>query len=57
MQLGVLECKVYHNVLLNTESQIHFNRLIQLQTLDKTEKVKDISWECYNVVNYYKKRR
>jgi hypothetical protein len=25
MQLGVVECKVYHNVLLNTKSQVDFD--------------------------------
>jgi hypothetical protein len=28
LQLGVLECKVYHNVLMNTKSQIDFDRLM-----------------------------
>jgi hypothetical protein len=26
-----LECKIYHNVLLNTKSQIEFYRFLQLQ--------------------------
>jgi hypothetical protein len=26
LQLGVLECKVYHDVLLNTNSQVDFDR-------------------------------
>jgi hypothetical protein len=37
LQLGVLECKVHHNVLLNTVSQIDFDRLLQLHMLDKTK--------------------
>jgi hypothetical protein len=37
MQLGVVECKVYHNVLLNTKYQVDFDRLLQLHMLDKTE--------------------
>jgi hypothetical protein len=36
MQLGVLECKVCHNVLLNTKSQGDFDRLLQLHMLDNT---------------------
>jgi hypothetical protein len=38
LQLGVVECKVYHNVLMNTKYQIDFDRLLQLHILDKTEK-------------------
>jgi hypothetical protein len=37
LQLGVLECKVYHNFLMNTKSQIDFDRLLQLHMLDNTE--------------------
>jgi hypothetical protein len=43
LQLGLLECKVYHNVLLNTKSQVDFDRLLQLHMLDKTEEDKDMS--------------
>jgi hypothetical protein len=42
MQLGALKCKVYHSVLLNTKSQVDFDRLLQLQMLDQTEEDKDI---------------
>jgi hypothetical protein len=45
-QLGVVECKVYHNVLLNIKSQVDFDRLLQLHMLDKTEEDNDMSWEC-----------
>jgi hypothetical protein len=37
LQLGLVECKVYHNVLLNTNSQVDFDRLLHLHMLDKTE--------------------
>jgi hypothetical protein len=37
LQLGVVECKVYHNILLNTKSQIDFDFLLQLHSLDETE--------------------
>jgi hypothetical protein len=30
LQSGVLECKVYHNVLMNTKSQVDFDRFLQL---------------------------
>jgi hypothetical protein len=54
LQLGVLECKVYHSVLMNTKSQIDFDRLLQLRMLDKTEEDNDMSWECCKVVDYCK---
>jgi hypothetical protein len=44
LQLYVLECKDYDNVLMNIESQIDFDRLLQLHMLDKTEEDKDMSW-------------
>jgi hypothetical protein len=42
LQLGVVEYKVYHDVLMNTKSQVDFDRFLQLHTLDKTEEDKDI---------------
>jgi hypothetical protein len=51
-----MECKVYHNVLLNTKSQIDFDRLLQRHMLDNTEEDKDISWECCKVVDYCKEK-
>jgi hypothetical protein len=56
LQLGVVECKVYHNVLMNTKYQIDFDRLLQLHMLDFTEKDNDMSWECHKVVDYYKEK-
>jgi hypothetical protein len=44
LKLGVMECKVYHNVLLNTNSQGDFDCLLQLHVLDKTEEDNDMSW-------------
>jgi hypothetical protein len=41
-QLGVLGCKVYHNVLLNAKSHVSFDRLLQLQMIDNTEEDKDM---------------
>jgi hypothetical protein len=37
LQLGVLECKVYHDFLFNAKSQIDFDHVHQLHMLDKTE--------------------
>jgi hypothetical protein len=51
---GVVECKVYHNALMNTKSQIDFDRLLQLHMFDKIEEDKDSSWECCKVVDYFK---
>jgi hypothetical protein len=51
-----LECKFYHNVLLNIKSQVDFYRLLQLHMLYKTEKDKDMSWECFKVVDYCKEK-
>jgi hypothetical protein len=56
LQLGVLECKFYHNVLMNTKSQIDFDRLLQLHVLDNTEEDNDVSWECCKVVDYCKEK-
>jgi hypothetical protein len=56
LRLGVLECKDYHNVLLNTKSQADFDRFIQLHMLDKIEEDKDMSWESCKVVGYYKEK-
>jgi hypothetical protein len=43
LQLGVVECKVYHKVLLNTKSQVDFDHFLQLHMLGKTEEDKDMS--------------
>jgi hypothetical protein len=56
LQLGVLECKVYHNVLMNTKSQVDCNCLLQLHMLDNTEEDNDMSWECHKVVDYFKEK-
>jgi hypothetical protein len=45
LQLGELECKVYHNTLTNTKFQVDFDRLFQLHMLDQTEQDKYVSWE------------
>jgi hypothetical protein len=37
LQLGVVEWKVYHNVLMNTKSQVGFDRLLQLHMIYNTE--------------------
>jgi hypothetical protein len=54
LQLGVVECKIYHNVLMNTKSQVDFDCLLQIHTLDNTEEDNNISWECCNVDDYCK---
>jgi hypothetical protein len=56
LKLGVSECKVYHNVLLNTKFQVDFDRLLQLHIINKTEEDKDVSYECYKVVDHCKEK-
>jgi hypothetical protein len=51
-----LECKVYHNFLLNTISQVDFDHFLQLHVLDETEKDEDMSCECHKVVDYCKEK-
>jgi hypothetical protein len=55
-QLGVLECKVYHSVLMNTKSQVDFDCFLQRHMLDNTEEDNDMSWECHKVVDYFKEK-
>jgi hypothetical protein len=42
LKLRVLECKVYHHVLLNTKSQADFDHFLQLHMFDKTGECKDM---------------
>jgi hypothetical protein len=42
LQLGVLECQVYHNDLINTKSQVDFDLLRQLHMLVNTEEDQDM---------------
>jgi hypothetical protein len=56
LQLGVVECKVYHHVLMSTKSQVDFDCLLQLHILDNTEEYKDMSWECHEVLYYCKEK-
>jgi hypothetical protein len=56
LQSGIVEYKVYHNFLLNTRSQVDFDRLLQLHMLDYIEEDNDMSWECHKVVNYHKEK-
>jgi hypothetical protein len=58
LKLGVTECKVYHNVLMNTKSQVNFDRLLQLHMLDDTEEDNDMSCECckVKVIEYCKEK-
>jgi hypothetical protein len=43
LQLGVLECKVYHSILMNTKYQVDFDCLLQLHMLCNTEEDNDMS--------------
>jgi hypothetical protein len=44
LQLGVLEYKVYHNVLLTTKSEVDFDCLLRLHMLGETEEDYDMPW-------------
>jgi hypothetical protein len=57
LQLGVLEYKVYHNILLHTKSLVDFDSLLQLHMLDNTEEDNDMSCEYCKVVEYWKEKR
>jgi hypothetical protein len=57
LQLGIVECKVYHNVSMNTESQVDFDSFMQLNMLDNTEEYNDMSWECCKVVDYCRRHQ
>jgi hypothetical protein len=56
LQLGVVECKVYHSVLMNTKSQVDFDHFFQLNILDNTEENNDMSWECHKVIDYFNEK-
>jgi hypothetical protein len=58
LQLGALECKAYHNVLMKSNSQIDFDRLHRIHNLDKVEEDRDRvnSWECSKVLKHYEDR-
>jgi uncharacterized paraquat-inducible protein A len=56
LQLGVLEWNAYHNVLLNTKSQIDCNLLRLLHELYRTEEDNDMSWECCKLVDHCKEK-
>jgi hypothetical protein len=56
LQLGILNCVAYHNILFNTKSQVGFDHLRQLPILDETEKYNDMSWECCKVIDYFKEK-
>jgi hypothetical protein len=50
------QCKVYHYFLLNTMSQLEFDCFSRSHNLYLTENDKDMSRECYKVVEYYKEK-
>jgi hypothetical protein len=56
LQLGALKWKAYQSVLMNSKSQVDFDRLLQLHMLDNTEEDNDMSWEFHHVVSYCKEK-
>jgi hypothetical protein len=57
LRLGVLDCKVYHNVSMNTRCQVDFDRLRQRHMLDDTEEDKDMSWNIVRWLIIVKKKK
>jgi hypothetical protein len=55
LQLGVLECKIYRNAVMNTKYH-DFDCLSPLHKLDKTEEDKDMTWKCCNIVDHCKEK-
>jgi hypothetical protein len=51
-----VEYKFHHNVLMNTKSQVDFDRLLQLNMLDMTEDENEMSCECCKVIGYCKEK-
>jgi hypothetical protein len=56
LQLGFTECRVYHNALLESNSQSKIDCLRTLFTLDTTEDDKDRYWECIKVLKHCKEK-
>ena len=56
LQIGALECKVYQNVLMKSNSQIYFDCLCQIHYVDETEEDRENSWECSKVLKHYEDR-
>jgi hypothetical protein len=57
LQLGVLECKVYHDALMNSKSRNDFDFLRNLRTLDMVEEDNDKSWQCSRMLEYNEDRK
>jgi hypothetical protein len=56
LQLGVSECKVYHNALLYTKYLVDFDHLLRLHMLDNTGEDNDMSWGYCKIVEYSKEK-
>jgi hypothetical protein len=56
LQLVVLECKIYHDALMNSKSRNDLDRLCNLLTLDMIEEDDDKSWQCSKMLEYNEER-
>jgi hypothetical protein len=54
LQLGVFECKVYHDALMNTKSHVNFDFLSEFYMLDKTEENVKKNWHAYALCTVWK---
>jgi hypothetical protein len=46
LQIGITECKIYRDALMNSKSRNDFDRLRNLHTLDMIDEDDDKSWQC-----------
>ena len=56
LQLGVLECKAYNSVSMDSKSQIEFDCLRQIHELGMAENENDMSWKCSKGLDYCEER-
>ena len=57
LQLGVKECKAYHNGLMQSKSIMEFDRLRHLYILDMAEDDRDTSRQYSKVLGYHHDKR
>ena len=52
LELGVKECKVYHDDLMKSKYSMDFDRLHHLHRLDLAGEDRYTSWQCSKMLNY-----
>jgi hypothetical protein len=56
LQIRIMECKIYHDALMNSKSRNDFDRLRNLHTLDMIEEVDCKTWQCSKMLEYNEDR-